>query len=120
MHFFCFYVLYIIQITIFCVSIHWGRGGPTPFFPKTDRKLDLGMAKNGEKKYMKREGNKLSISKIENIPNFSHDAPKFGFGDGKKWGKKYMEREGKSIRFNKLLYIIIIIFCILNKIFRVP
>ena len=38
----------------------------------------------------------------------------------KKWRKKYMEREGKSIRFNKLLYIIIIVFCILNKIFRVP
>ena len=38
----------------------------------------------------------------------------------KKWGKKYMEREGKSIRFNKLLYIIIIVFCILNKIFRLP
>ena len=37
----------------------------------------------------------------------------------KKWGKKYMEREGKSIRFNKLLYIIIV-FCILNKIFRLP
>ena len=69
---------------------------------------------------MKREGNKLSIFKIEKIPIFSHDAPKFGFGDGKKWGKKYMEREGKSIRFNKLLYIIIIVLCILNKIFRVP
>ena len=38
----------------------------------------------------------------------------------KKWGKKYMEIEGKSIRFNKLLYIIIIVFCILNKIFRLP
>ena len=38
----------------------------------------------------------------------------------KKWGKKYMEREGKSIRFNKLLYIIIIVFCILKKIFRLP
>ena len=38
----------------------------------------------------------------------------------KKWGKKYMEREGKSIRFNKFLYIIIIVFCILNKIFRLP
>ena len=37
-----------------------------------------------------------------------------------KMGKKYMEREGKSIRFNKLLYIIVIVFCILNKIFRVP
>ena len=65
---------------------------------------------------MEREGNKLSIFKIENIPIFSHDAPKFGFGDG----KKYREREGKSIRFNKLLYIIIIVFCILNKIFRLP
>ena len=70
---------------------------------------------------MEREGNKLSIFKIEKIPIFSHDAPKFGFRDGKsvkKWGKKYMEREGKSIRFNKLLNIIIIVFCILSKIFR--
>ena len=58
-------------------------GGPTPFFPKTHRNLDLGMGKNGEK-YMKREGNKLSIFKIEKIPIFSHDAPKFGFGDGGK------------------------------------
>ena len=65
---------------------------------------------------MKREGNKVSIFKIEKIPIFAHDAPKFGFGDE----KKYIEREGKSIRFNKLLYIIIIVFCILNKIFRVP
>ena len=65
---------------------------------------------------MEREGNKLSIFKIEKIPIFSHDAPKFGFGDGKKvYGKS-----GKSIRFNKLLYIIIIVFCILNKIFRLP
>ena len=75
---------------------------------------------------MEREGNKLSIFKVkkkEKSPIFSRDAPKFGFGDGKnvkKWGKKYMEREGKSIRFNKLLYIIIIVFCILNKIFRLP
>ena len=53
-------------------------------------------------------------------PIFPQDTPKFGFGDGQKWGKKYMEREGKSIRFNKLLYIIIIVFCILNKIFRLP
>ena len=72
---------------------------------------------------MKREGNKVSIFKIEKIPIFAHDAPKFGFADGKKcekMGKMYMEREGKSIRFSKLLYIIIIVFCILNKIFRVP
>ena len=94
-------------------------GGPTPFFPKTHRNLDLGMDKNGEK-YMKREGNKLPTFKIEKIPIFSHDVLKFGFGDGEKWGKKYMEREGKSIRFNKLLYIIIIVFCILSNIFRVP
>ena len=72
---------------------------------------------------MKREGNKFSISKIEKNTIFAHDASKFGFGDGKKcekMGKKYMEREGKSIRFNKLLYIVIIVFCILNKIFCVP
>ena len=37
-----------------------------------------------------------------------------------KMGKKYMERERESIPFNKLLYIIINVFCILNKIFRVP
>ena len=36
---------------------------------------------------MKREGNKLSIFKIEKIPIFSHDAPKFGFGDGRKCEK---------------------------------
>ena len=95
-----------------------GAGGPTPFFPKTHQNLDLGMGK----KYLKREGNKVSIFKIEKFPIFAHDAPKFGFGDGKKYekmGKKYLERERKSIHFNKLLYIIIIVFCILNKIFRV-
>ena len=43
---------------------------------------------------MKREGNKLSIFKIEKIPIFSHDAPKFGFGDGKNGGKSiWKERE---------------------------
>ena len=46
---------------------------------------------------MKREGNKVSIFKIEKIPIFAHDAPKFGFGDGKKcekWGKSiWKERE---------------------------
>ena len=66
------------------------------------------MGKMG-KKYMEREGIKLSIFKIEiKKPIFSHDAPKFGFGDGKKcakMGKKYMEREGKNIHFNKLFYI---------------
>ena len=68
---------------------------------------------------MKREGNKLSIFKIEKIPIFPMIRRNLDLGMGK-WGKKYMEREGKSIRFNRLLYIIIIVFCILNKIFRVP
>ena len=31
-----------------------------------------------------------------------------------------MEREGKSIRFNKLFYIIIVVFFILHNIFRLP
>ena len=51
-------------------------------------------------------------------------APKFGFGGGKKiWknGEKsiWKERE-KVFVLNKLLYIIIIVFCILNKISRLP
>ena len=100
-------------------------GGSNPIFPQDTPKFGFGDGQKWGKKYMKREGNKVSIFKIEKIPIFAHDAPKFGFGDGKnvkKWGKKYMEREGKSIRFNKLLYMIIIVFCILklNKIFRVP
>ena len=72
---------------------------------------------------MERKGNKLSIFKIEKIPIFSHDVPKFGFVDGKKcekMGKKVYGKRRKSIRFNKLLYIIIIVFCILKKIFRLP
>ena len=70
---------------------------------------------------MKREGNKLSIFKIEKVSIFSHDAPKFGGGEKcEKMGKKVYGKRGKSIRFNKLLYIIIIVFCFLNKIFRVP
>ena len=69
--------------------------------------LDLGMGKN-----MNREGNKVSIFKIEKFPIFAHDAPKFGFVDGKN-GKKVYGKRGKSIRFNEL-YIIIIVFCILN------
>ena len=43
---------------------------------------------------MKREGNKLYIFKIEKIPIFSYDVPKFGFGDGNKWKKSvWKERE---------------------------
>ena len=96
-------------------SLEAKLGGPTPFFPQDTPKFGFGDGQKWGKKYMKREGNKLSIFKIEQNPIFSHDAPKFGFGDGKKcekMGIKYMEREGKSIRFNKLLYIIIIVFCI--------
>ena len=47
---------------------------------------------------MKREGNIVTILKIEKVP-FFNDSPKFGFGDGKKcekWTKKYMEREEKT------------------------
>ena len=76
----------------------------------------------GKKVYGKR-GKQTFYSQNRKNPIFSYDAPKFGFGDGKnvkKWEKKYMVREGKNIRFNKLLYIIIIVFCILNKIFRLP
>ena len=54
------------------------------------------------KKYMKREGNKLSTFKIEKIPIFSHDAPKFGFGDGKKcekMEKKVYGKRGKKYSF---------------------
>ena len=43
---------------------------------------------------MKREGNELSIFKIEKNPIFSHYAPKFGFGDGKNVKKSiWKERE---------------------------
>ena len=63
-----------------------GGGGPTPFSPRHTEIWIWGWAKMG-KKYMEREGNKLSIFKIEKIPIFSHDAPKFGFGDGKKCEK---------------------------------
>ena len=52
---------------------------------------------------MEREGNKLSIFKIEKVPIFSHDAPKFGFGDGKKVygkrGKKVYGKRGKKYSF---------------------
>ena len=43
---------------------------------------------------MEREGNKLSIFKIEKIPIFSHDAPKFEFGNGEK--SIWKEREKYS------------------------
>ena len=67
-------------------------GGSNPIFPQETPKFGFGDGQKWEKwgkKYMEREGNKLSILKIEKIPIFSHDAPKFGFGDGKKvYGKR--------------------------------
>ena len=58
---------------------------------------------------MKREGNKLSIFKIEKIPIFAHDEPKFGFGDGKKcekmrkksiWKEREKELESSQLQRN--------------------
>ena len=105
------------------MKFNCGGGGVQPHFSPRHTEIWIwGWAKLGKKVFGKR-GKQTFYFKIEKIPIFSHDVPKFGFGDGKKCekiGKKYMEREGKSIRFNKLLYIIIIVFCILNKIFRSP
>ena len=64
----------------------WG-GGVQPHFPQDTPKFGFGDRQKWGKKYMKREGNKVSIFKIEKIPIFAHDAPKFGFGDGKKCEK---------------------------------
>ena len=91
-------------------ALHLLEGCPTPFFPKTHRNLDLGMGK----KYMKRGKQTFYFQNRKNS-HFSMMRRNLDLG----MGKKYMEREGKSIRFNKLLYIIMIVFCILNKIFRV-
>ena len=71
-----------------------GRGS-NPIFPKTHRNLDLGMGKMG-KKYVKREGNKVSIFKIEKISIFAHDAPKFGLGMGKN-GEKSIWKEREKV-----------------------
>ena len=88
------YILYYTQFIVKCImyivqyvyGVYWGggEGGPTP------------------KKCMKREGNKVSIFKIEKIPIFAHGAPKFGFGDGKKcekMGKKVYGKRGKKYSF---------------------
>ena len=61
-------------------------GGSNPIFPQDTPKFGFGDGQKWGKKYMEREGNKLSIFKIEKIPIFSHDAPKFG--DGKKCAKR--------------------------------
>ena len=76
----------------------------------------------GKKVYEKRGKQTLYFQNRKNSPFFSSYAEIWIWGWEKceKMGKKYIERDGKSIRFNKFLYIIIIVFCILNKIFRVP
>ena len=117
--------LYICSIYILKWALGNG-GGANLIFSQDTPKFGFGdgqkWGKLGKKVNGKR-GKQTFHFQIEKIPIFSHDAPKFGFGDGKnvkKCGKNYIEGEGKSIRFNKLLYIIIIVFCILNKIFRLP
>ena len=77
-------------------------GGPTPFFPQDTPKFGFGDGQKWGKKYMKSEGNKLPIFKIEKIPIFADDAPKFEFGDGKKcerMGKKVYRKRGKNYLF---------------------
>ena len=71
-----------------------GGGGFQPHFSPRHTKIWIwGWTKMG-KKCMEREGNKLSIFKIEKITIFSHDAPKLGFGDGKNVEKSiWKERE---------------------------
>ena len=69
---------------------------------------------------MEREGNKLSIFKIEKIPIFSHDAPKFRFGDGKNGEKSIWKEREKVFVLTNYCTLLNIVFCILNKIFRLP
>ena len=71
------------------------RGGSNPIFPQDTPKFGFGDGQKWGKKYMEREGNKLSIFKIEKNPHFSHDAPEFGFGDEKN-GKKVYGKKGKK------------------------
>ena len=91
-------------------------GGSNPIFPQDTPKFGFGDGQKWGKKYMKREGNKVSIFKIEKIPIFAHDVPKFGFGDGKNGEKSIWKEREKVFVLTNCLYI----FCILNKIFRVP
>ena len=70
-------------------------GGSNPIFPQDTPKFGFGDGQKWGKKYMEREGNKLSIFEIEKIPIFSHDAPKFAFGDEKKWEKSIWKERKK-------------------------
>ena len=72
----------------------YSMGVQPHFSPRHTEIWIWGWAKMGEK-YMKREGNKVSIFEKEKIPIFAHDAPKFGFGDGKNGKKVYGKRRKK-------------------------
>ena len=52
-------------------------------------------------------------------PIFAQDTPKFGFGDGQKWEKIIWKEREKTFVLTHCWYIVIIFFCILNKIYRV-
>ena len=97
-------------------------GGSNPIFAQDTEIWIWGWAKMGKKVYEKR-GKQSFYFENRKIPIFSHGSPKFGFGDGKnvkKWGKKCMEREEKTfVSLTHCWYIVIIIFCILNKIYGV-
>ena len=71
-------------------------GRSNPIFPQDTPKFGFGDGQKWGKKYMKREGNKVSIFKIEKIPIFAHDVPKFGFGDGKN-GEKSIWKEKEKV-----------------------
>ena len=91
-----------IVLYYFVSYIRLKTGGPNPIFAQDTPKFGFGDGQKWGKKYMKREGKKLSTFKIEKIPIFSHDAPKFGFGDGKKcekMGKKVYGKRGKMYSF---------------------
>ena len=79
-------------------------GSPTPFFSKTHRNLDLGMGKN----YMKREGNKLSIFKIEKIPIFPMMRRNSDLG---------MEKMGKKVYGKREKVFVLTNFCTLLSLF---
>ena len=83
--------MFSVKFRALKVIINLVFGGQTPFFPRHTEIWIWGWGK----KYMKREGNKVSIFKIEKNPIFAHDAPKYGFGDGKKCEKSIWKEKEK-------------------------